>query len=395
MSSGASGKLRTREEQRHLRVARWGPFPHENGVFGGGIGGYHRYNSQALRSWLADEVEFLPIPMTVPRFRQPLLFAAHLPVRFVIDVLVISWVLAVRRPDVLHITAQYRRSITREAYAVALAKFLGVGTFYDIRAGVFEPYFRSAGVGYRRLAGWVVRTADAVAIQGRETVAFMRETFGREVAWLPNCFLTDDLRDYPAAALRQPSAHEPLRLAFLGYLLPAKGVDVLLEAAYRLSRERPVSLTLIGHPSPGIRAQLEEAVARQDDAFTLIAPGRVPLDDALRLLAKQHLFVFVSRFFGEGHPNAVNEALAMGLPVVASRQGFLADVVTPEVGRIVRDPEDVDELVGLLRELASDWPALQAMGRSARDRVRSVFSDEVVLRTTLALYEQAAANRVG
>lgn len=371
-----------------LKVMRWGPYPQQTGVFGGGIGGYARYNSQALRSWLADEVEFCPVPMTVPTFRNTWLFMGDLAVRFVRDVVTLSTSLLLHRPDVLHVTALYRRSIYREAFAVWLARRLRVPVFYDIRAGIFEPFVEGAGPLGRYLARYVVTRSDRIAIQGRNLVPFIQEHYHREATWLPNCFLDEDLERYSPAPLDPLSAGEPLCIAYLGYLSRAKGVDVLLEAARILCLSRPVRITLLGHPAPEIGPVLERYVGVAN--LEVHAPGRVDLPDVLQTLRKQHIFAFPSRFFGEGHPNAVNEAMAMGLPVVASRQGFLGDIITPDVGRLLEDAEDADELARVLAEMAADWPALQGMGRNARRRMETDFSGSQVLKTTLRIYQACA-----
>jgi len=79
--------------------------------------------------------------------------------------------------------------------------------------------------------------------------------------------------------------------------------------------------------------------------------------------------------------------MQMGLPIVATRQGFSADVVGPHCGRIVDTP-DPDLLASAIAALAADWDALVACGRAARERVYAEFSDEVALARLEGVYRE-------
>lgn len=355
------------------------------------MGGYARYNSQALRSRLAERFEIRPLRMTVPRFESPLAAKIHMPWRMLVDVLTVTRALLLERPDLLHVTGLYWRSIFREAYAVWLARRLRVPVLYDARAGTFDAFVTAARGPVRRLMTYVLRHACGVALQGREVASRVGERFGVPVVWLPNCFLDRDLAAYPSAPLREPASGEPFRLAFVGYLIPEKGVDVLLEAAERLSRRTPVEVTLIGEVAPRFASTLQAYRSRTSPDFRVEVTGRLDFDEILTRLRGQHVFVFLSRFFGEGQPNAVTEAMAIGLPVVSSRNGFLDDLVGDEGGVRLDDPTDAERVVEELDALRRDWPKLAAMGARARARIVEHFSESVVLDRTARSYLESIA----
>lgn len=377
-------------DEHRTKVLLWGPLPHSNGVFGGGIGGYARCNSQMLKSFLARRFEMLAVPMTVPRFMGREAQSLDLAPRFARDIVGIASALLRERPDVLHITALYYRSIYREAFAVWLARRLGVAVYYDIRAGKFEHFYQTASRVEKALTRGIMRRVDDVGVEGRRYLDFVRTSFGREAAWVPNFFLEDDLLRFDPAAIAEPAQGEPLRIGFVGYLIPEKGVDVLLDAAYRLSRERPVEVTLIGVRSTRIEPALSKAEKAQDRAFKVRVLGRLELDAVLAELRNQHVFAFLSRFHGEGHSNAVTEAMAVGLPVLSSDNGFLADVVTPECGVVLSKDATAAEVCSALRTMQADWPALQTMGKEARRRVQMAFDESTALAETAAVYRRHA-----
>ena len=101
--------------------------------------------------------------------------------------------------------------------------------------------------------------------------------------------------------------------------------------------------------------------------------GEVPSDEVTDHLLHGRLFVLPS-VRGEGLPNAVLEAMAVGLPVVVTDTGGVADAVsTAETGFVV-DPGDVDVLAERLRFLCDNDSERRAMGAQARQWVRETYS---------------------
>lgn len=376
--------------RRRTKVMLWGPFPTLRGVLGGGIGGYARCNAQILRSFLGREFDLIPHAVTVPRFRNPLLASLHMIPRLSLDVVSTAVALVRHRPDVLHVSSQYFRSIYREAFAVAFARALGIATLFDVRAGTFDAFATKCGRLERRLLDWIMKHAGAITVEGKRYEAFIEREWGRSSSWVPNFFLDEDLARYSAAPLVQPDPSEPFRLCFVGALALDKGVDVLLEAGWLASAQRPIRITLIGHPTPEIADVLATWRARQGPAFEVLVTGRLEMDAVLATLRDQHAFVFLSRHVGEGHSNAVNEAMAMGLPIIASKAGFLADIVTPECGVTLEDARSASIAADALLALASDWPALKAKGAASRRRVEKEFDSRSALGATARAYEELA-----
>src|SRR5687768_8205065 len=83
--------------------------------------------------------------------------------------------------------------------------------------------------------------------------------------------------------------------------------------------------------------------------------------------------VVVQKSLAEGFGLTVAEAMWKGRPVVASRIGGIQDQVDGESGVLLNDPLDLEEYSGAVRRLLDDPAAAKAMGREARERVRSHF----------------------
>ena len=107
----------------------------------------------------------------------------------------------------------------------------------------------------------------------------------------------------------------------------------------------------------------------------------------------QRVDVFVLPTLAEGTPNSIIEAMAHGLPVIASAVGGVPDLVTRESGILV-PPGDPKALASAMMLLASDHQLRKQMGREARARYEKLFSPEVVVPMLMDTYQRTATKRV-
>lgn len=148
----------------------------------------------------------------------------------------------------------------------------------------------------------------------------------------------------------------PSRLAYVGRLAPEKGVADLLDAVAQLPSPPPV--VIIGDGPE--RARLQRRAA----SLPVTWAGATPQGGIAPLLRASDLFCQPSHM--EGVPNATLEAMACGLPVVATRVGGLPEVVTPETGILV-EPRQPAALAKALREgLARRWDRHAILAHASR-----------------------------
>jgi glycosyltransferase involved in cell wall biosynthesis len=116
-------------------------------------------------------------------------------------------------------------------------------------------------------------------------------------------------------------------------------------------------------------------------------PGLV--QDVPALLSSHNLYVQASH--QEGLPNAVLEAMANGLPTVATQISGHEDVIAHGVTGLLVPPNHADELAAALSHLAENPNLRQEMGATARRFVEQYFSTEAVMQSLLAVYTQPSA----
>jgi glycosyltransferase involved in cell wall biosynthesis len=169
-------------------------------------------------------------------------------------------------------------------------------------------------------------------------------------------------------------APKPVILS-VGRLVLDKDQETLIRAFRLAQTDHPdAELWLVGD---GPRKQVLETLATR-----LLPPGKVrflPGQTDLRpLFAQAAIFALSSRH--EAFPNVALEAMAMGLPVVATRVGGLPDLVTPGESGWLTPPGNAAALAGAISQLLGDPETRQAFGRAGRQRVERDFTLEAMVR---------------
>lgn len=195
----------------------------------------------------------------------------------------------------------------------------------------------------RRDAHLKERLASATAI-----LAPTRFARDRAIEWgAPR----DKVRVLPLGAIAGPTVRRAAasrrRFAYLGTVAPHKGLHVLLEAAMGLSN-RNWSLDIVGNTAldPGYAGRLR-TLARSDARVRF--KGAVPQSEHERLWNSVDVLVLPSVWW-ENSPLSVLEALAAGIPVVASDTGGVPEILPPGAGVLV-SPGDVEGLRSALGDV--------------------------------------------
>ena len=173
-----------------------------------------------------------------------------------------------------------------------------------------------------------------------------------------------------------------LVIGTVGRLHPVKGTRHLIEAFAQCRTSCQLVLLVIGDGPQ--RAQLESLAQRLGIADRVYFLGN--RTDVPRLLQAMDVFVLPSEW--EGMPNAALEAMATGLPVVATAVGGTPEVVVDGVTGLLVPPRNSEALAQAIAQLLADPELRRRMGQAGRERVEQLFSVEQMVRKTEALYEE-------
>lgn len=173
----------------------------------------------------------------------------------------------------------------------------------------------------------------------------------------------------------------PRRVITVANLRPEKSHETLIDAATRLVPAFPDLEILVVGDGPR-RAELERCV--RDKALSRTVRFLGHREDVADLLAASGAFVLPSR--SEAFPNGALEAMAAGLPVVASATGGLLDLIEHGRTGLLFEPGNAHALADALASILTDGARAARLGDAARDDVTARYSFERMVRTFEDLY---------
>jgi glycosyltransferase involved in cell wall biosynthesis len=281
------------------------------------------------------------------------------------------------RPHLVHVNTSYFWAFLRDGVAIRMARVAGARTLLHLHGGDFPEWVEGSGAGVRSFVRATLRRCDCVIALTAHTQRWLTSEIGQErVRYLPNFVRLDAIGAPPDRGAR---AGAPVQVLFVGWMLEAKGVRELLRAARGLPDAR---FTLVGPPEPSFVATLEDQLRELGDRVRVLPS--LPHEQVFRLYREADVFVLPT--WREGFPNVVIEAMAAGLPVVATPVGAIPEAIEDGRSGLLVPVRDVASLEAALRRLIDD-PALRiAVGARARARVEAVFAFESVIAQLAAIY---------
>jgi glycosyltransferase involved in cell wall biosynthesis len=349
----------------------------------GGMGGYVRNMQVYLSEFDSDRYKLVHAPTTVrkkgegwlrkvPRLGQDLL--------------------SVRRrlsgASGVHMMALYRSALPREVAIAAMLKARGVPYVYEIKAGAFIRFVEGSSAPVRKATEWLVRNAGEVLCEGEDYVRWLNDEWGVESTWFPN-FVPD--HEIPAEVSERFQG-ETISALFVGHVYEGKGVYELMEGA-RVAAASGVRLkvTIIGHEAPAFSEWADVFESEVGDLpLTIDRKGLQPHAAVIATLKAHDVFVFPSAHPGEGHSNAVNEAMMCGCAVVSTRHGFLPSVLKDSA--VFLDDRTPESIAAALKQLAADRDGARSLAHAARKRLLDHYRAGQVLPILEATYDRLTAS---
>jgi glycosyltransferase involved in cell wall biosynthesis len=292
--------------------------------------------------------------------------------------------LTARRPDVVH--AHGVRAGAFAALAIAMLPRRGAPAL-AVTVHNAPPAGRAGRAVYSLLERICARRADIVLCASADLLARMR---GRGA-------LVAEQFDVPARLTPMPAAADvaaartdvladgrPIVLA-VARLASQKGLDVLIDAASRWRDRDPQPRTVIAGDGPlavDLRAQASRSSA--DVVFLGVR------DDVPALLEVADVVVVPSRW--EARALVIQEAMALGRPIVATRVGGTPDLTGADAARLV-PPEDAVALANAVTAVLDDASLARRLGEAARRRSAALGSQQDAVQAALAIYARLAASR--
>ncbi len=184
------------------------------------------------------------------------------------------------------------------------------------------------------------------------------------------------------AGISIPRQENSFWISSVGRLSAEKGQDILLEAIKLLDqKDLKVEVFLFG--SGPFQETLAEKAKKLEIEKQIHFVGFV--DPVSRYLKEMDIFVQASRW--EGLSLALLEAMALGLPVIATNTGGTAEVIQNHLSGILVQPEKPEQIAQTIALLMQDKKLRQTLAKSAKERIKNQFTIQHTLTQLINLYE--------
>jgi glycosyltransferase involved in cell wall biosynthesis len=232
-----------------------------------------------------------------------------------------------------------------------------------------NPKLNSIGKSWEQLRQWTYPLADLIVVQSKGVLEYFPPRMQTRACVIPNPVVPPHIND----ALNHSGLNEPdvpatgllggPTIISMGRLSRQKGFDYLLQAfAHLKPHHRNWKLTILGEgPQRKELESLRRSLLLEDSAFL---PGSVANPNAF--LKQASLFVLSSRY--EGFPNALCEAMACGLPVIAADCEYgPQDIVRHNVDGLLIPREDGNALISAMNQLMTSRQERDRLARRASE----------------------------
>lgn len=288
-----------------------------------------------------------------------------------------------RSGSVVHIAGYYVKRIEYEKTLLRIAKLLGYKVTYEMRAGGAIEKYNTFGSKYRKGFDYIIKHADHIFSQGLENIPLIKQIDSNaKIYYYPNYVMSDF---YPVVYPIKEQGN--INFIYFGRLSKKKNVHVILEAFEIISAKFAcTTLTLVGNFADDnyqkkIESMIEQSLFR-DRIFIRPACSRGELKEYLK---DKHFYLFPSNEVGEGHSNALTEAMAWGLIPIASPQGFNRGVIGIK-DLVVDNIEAEDFADHVIRIIERN--EIEKYSKYVYERVQELYTDKQALSRIKEEYEK-------
>jgi glycosyltransferase involved in cell wall biosynthesis len=298
------------------------------------------------------------------------------------------------RPKIVHVKTASGINFYQNAAYVLLARLMGRQVLLQLHAGDFPSFYNGAGVFGRAAIRLSLQLPHGLIALSRGWAQYFQSiSKPAHVAIIPNATRT---LQFATARPDRPRFGVPsnrIALLFMGTRSPKmnteKGLPELVQAVNRVRRRHPELLLVVAGRSSHADFLLEGPGPEGEGWINV---GEVSATDKPALFRSVDLFALPSQF--ENMPNSVLEAMAAGLPVIATNVGALPEMLENERSGFLVSVGDVASLSQRILELVEDVDLRGRLGAAAAEVARREFDFSLLEERLLQEYCRVAPTLV-
>ncbi len=290
----------------------------------------------------------------------------------------LAYLCLVWRPDVVHIHTCSWFSFWRSSADVVLARVLWRHVVLHIHGAEFKTFLDSLPPFMARLARMILSTCNRVIVLGQ--------------SWknLLDCWCCPArVKIVPNGVEMQPQRElikdDVFTILCLANYERRKGQADLLHAVAAIRTTRPIRVACLGYEAePGQQLALLTLAAELGLTDKIDISGSVTGAQKEAWWARASCFCLPS--YNEGLPMSMLEAMARGVPVIATRAGAIPEAVDDRRDGFLYEAGDIPGLTSLIQKLLDDPVRAEIIGHAGRERLLQDFTLEQSCKLLLSIY---------
>lgn len=254
--------------------------------------------------------------------------------------------------DCVHITTSGHLSLIRDLAVLFLTKKYDVRAVYHIHFGRVPDILSHSNWERKLLLMNLKYCGSVIAIDRKTYHALKKSQYCDNIIYSPNPVNMEEMPE--------PIERKKKIISFVGWVIPAKGVEELLQAWERVSKEENGwKLQFIGP----YRKEYYHMLRKHYSCKRAVFLGELPHQEALERINFSRIFVLPS--YTEGFPISVLEAMALGTTVIASEVGAIPEMLSDGCGYLI-EKQNVESLKTALQ--AAIQNDSDEYGKKAREK---------------------------
>jgi glycosyltransferase involved in cell wall biosynthesis len=300
--------------------------------------------------------------------------------KIVSKVLYMFWVF---RPDLVDLVTSYQTSFLKNSILIILSKLHNKKVILRPRCSIkmFIPEKKSL---WRKYTLWVLKLCDGIIVLSSEWDGLHKLIPDVVISRFPNAIDLSSL-----SLIRRFYEKDFVNILFLGHIGREKGIYELIDAVAMLDKSavRNFRVYIVGESlKENELAEVEKLIDTQNLYKLIEIRPPVYQEEKIDYFKRSDIFVLPS--YHEGMPISIIEAMAAGLPIIATRVGGIPDLIEDNLTGMLIDPKDPVGLSMALKKIIQMKEVRSTMGKAAREKAVKGHEIENYIDSIVSFYYQ-------
>ena len=349
-------------EKKKIRVLFIGSFARKNEVIS--IGGQRYACTTIIESDLSNDVDWIKLDSTgASDTLTPLYTRVFKSIR---RFFLYLWLLSTKRVNTVLIFSANGFSILEKGMMALIGKLFLKKVILAPRGGPIVNDLKRPS--YRKFISFVFSKCDYIICQGQSWkdifIALDRRFDESKFIVIRNWI---DISAYSTNPSRFTITKPYLDILYLAWVEKAKGIFDLLDAAAIVIKQNQHVRLVIGGDGKELEA-IREKARKYGIENNVIMAGWASGEKKEQLLQQADIFVLPSYY--EGSPNALKEAMASGIPCIATTVGTIPEIIKDGENGYLYEPGNIEQLSDCLEKLVDDCETRKAFSRNGIETIR-------------------------